>query len=332
DAEEGGVKVFKIKPAAEGALPQDLQEIVGENANENDLKTALASAIQTSTGEDFDANAVDLTAGDDSDIATEFNAGFEGGLQPVGFFDVNTPDDFDNRPSLTTADLLGRWTVSYEEVDEGEVEVSGIFFKDAGSLDTAETLVGSGFASVALDAQWNVVDRVFTVKNDEIDFGADCYLTERSENNSVLTLKCREQDDDNPELVLDNVLTLTKADDLEAALTADGGEWNEVFESRSYDNGEYVPSTVSFGPNNTLTIDDDGEVETGTYSLNGLELLIEIGDDLVTCYFAGRQAATAPNTVEGVFLRCAEEGDDIGEDVLLTKEDVATPLANTNQL
>lgn len=332
DAMEGGVKVFKVKPAAEGAIAQDLKDIVDEAADENALKTALAAAIEESTGEDFAADDVDLTAGDDSDIATEFNAGFEGGLQPVGFFDVNTPDDFDNRLSLTTADLLGRWTVSYEEVDQSEVEVSGIFFKDAGLLDTAETLVGSGFASVALDAQWNVVNRVFTVKNDEIDFGADCYLTERNADSSVLTLQCREQDDDNPELVLDNVLTLTKADDLEAALIADGGEWNEVFESRFYDNGEYVPSTVSFGPNNTLTINDDGEVETGTFSLNGLELLIEIGDDQVTCYFAGRKAATAPNTVDGVFLRCFEAGDDLGEDVLLTKEDVASPLANTNQL
>ncbi|MDO9621728.1 MAG: hypothetical protein Q7I91_07465, partial [Moraxellaceae bacterium] len=229
DTLEDGVKVFKVKPAAEGAEAQDLKAIVEAVNDEVALTDALADAITESTGEEFPAESIELDAGDNSDIAKEFN-GFEGGLEPVGFFDVNIPDDFDDRLSLTTADLLGRWTVSYEEVDENEVEVSGIFFKDAGLLDTAETLVGSGFASVALNAQWNVVDRVYTVKNDETDFGADCYLTERNEDSSVLTLQCREQDDDNPELVLDNVLTLTKADDLEAALTADGGKWNEVFE------------------------------------------------------------------------------------------------------
>lgn len=327
DAEEGGVKIFKVKPAAEGASPQVLQDIVDEAADENALKTALAAAIEGSTGEDFAADDVDLTAGDESEIATEFNAGFEGGLQPVGFFDNDTPADFADRLSLTTADLLGRWTVSYEE--EGDVEVSGAFFNDGGTFDTAETFAGSGFFSVSLDAQWNVVNRVFTVKIDDEDEGADCYLTERNENSSVLTFACREVDEDT-DTVVDTELTLTKADDLLTVLTAGDGTWNEVFEARFYGEGEEPGSTVKFGPNNTITVSEgEGDEETGTFSLNGLVLFVEVDGDEFTCYFAGRQAATAPNTIDGIFLRCFEDLDGVGEDLLLTKESGVEPLENT---
>lgn len=335
NAEEGGVKVFKVKPAAAGAETQALKTIVDEatdpNAEDGALEAALAGAIAASTGEAFEPNQVDLTAGDDSEVATEFNAGFEDGLQPVGFFDENTPDDFDNRLSLTTADLLGRWTVSYEEDDT--VEVSGAFFNDGGTFDTAETLAGSNFASISLDAAWNVVDRVFTVKIDASDAGADCFLTERNENSSVLTFACREHEEDGDATspVVDTELTLTRADDLLTVLTAGDGTWNEVFEARFYENG-FESSTVRFGPGNTLTINDDGQEETGTFSLNGLMLFVEVDGDEVTCHFAGRQAATAPNTIDGIFLRCFEgTNESDSEDVLLTKENVTEPLANSNE-
>ncbi|MDZ4299060.1 MAG: hypothetical protein U0998_04030 [Moraxellaceae bacterium] len=323
----GGVKVFKVKPAAGDAEAQSLKEIVEAANDESELTDALANAITESTGQDFAADDVDLTAGDDSEIAAEFNAGFEGGLLPVGFFDDDTPADFAARLSLTTADLLGRWTVSYEEDDI--VEVSGAFFKASGLFDTAETLAGSGFASFSPDAKWNVVNRVFTVKIDDEDEGADCYLTERNENSSVLTFACREVDEDT-DTVVDTELTLTKADDLLTVLTAGDGTWNEVFEARFYDEGEEPGSTVTFGPGNTITVSEgEGDEETGTFSLNGLMLLVDVDGDEFTCYFAGRQAATAPNTIDGVFFRCFENLDAVGEDLLLTKESGMAPLENT---